>query len=156
MIEARTNGENATPKATTPEIITTSMILEDLENGIDRTGIKEKYNLQAWEVKQMFEHPVLKGKKARKVKKMSFNFVDDTTEAVDPNQTSIPMDSTPAEDFHNNADLRTQDAIQDNVAIEEQNPHYENPQFTKAEEDQMYGQEWENQIQAETTNNLNL
>ena len=112
MIEARTNSENATPKATTPEIITTSMILEDLENGIDRTGIKEKYNLQAWEVKQMFEHPVLKGKKARKVRKMSFNFVDDTTEVVDPNQTSIPMDSTPAEDFHNNADLRTQDAIQ--------------------------------------------
>ena len=134
MIEARTNGENATPKATTPEIITTSMILEDLENGIDRAGIKEKYNLQAWEVKQMFEHPVLKGKKARKVKKMSFNFVDDTTETVDPNQTSIPMDST----------------------LAEENPHFENPQFTKAEEDQMYGQEWENQIQAETTNNLNL
>jgi len=156
MIEARTNSENATPKATTPEIITTSMILEDLENGIDRTGIKEKYNLQAWEVKQMFEHPVLKGKKARKVRKMSFNFVDDTTEVVDPNQTSIPMDSTPAEDFHNNADLRTQDAIQDNVAIEEENPHYENPQFTKSQEDQMYGQAWEEQIQAETTNNLNL
>ena len=77
MIEARTHEENATPKATTPETITTSMIIEDLENGIDRTGIKEKYNLQAWEVKQMFEHPVLKGKKARKVKKMSFNFVDD-------------------------------------------------------------------------------
>ena len=135
MIEARTNGENATPKATTPEIITTSMILEDLENGIDRTGIKEKYNLQAWEVKQMFEHPVLKGKKARKVKKMSFNFVDDTTEAVDPNQTSIPVDSTP---------------------IEEENPHYENPQFTKSQEDQIYGQAWEDQIQAETTNPLNL
>jgi hypothetical protein len=62
------------------------MIIDDLENGIDRTGIREKYNLQAWEVKQMFEHPTLKGKKAKKVKKLSFEFVDDTT---DPNQLDL-------------------------------------------------------------------
>ena len=89
MIEARTNEENATPKAITPETITTSMIIEDLENGIDRPGIKEKYGLETWEIAQMFKHPALKGKKARKVRKMSFNFVDDTP-AVDPNQISIP------------------------------------------------------------------
>ena len=135
MIETRINSETGNTEAVTPQRITTTMIIDDLENGIDRTGIREKYNLQAWEVKQMFEHPVLKGKKARKVKKMSFNFVDDTTEAVDPNQTSIPVDSTP---------------------IEEENPHYENPQFTKSQEDQIYGQAWEDQIQAETTNPLNL
>ena len=88
MIEARTNEENATPKAATPETITTSMIIEDLENGIDRPGIKEKYGLETWEIAQMFKHPALKGKKARKVRKMSFNFVDDTP-TVDPAQTSI-------------------------------------------------------------------
>ena len=49
MIEAQTHRENATPKATTPETITTSMIIEDLENGIDRTGIKEKYGLDRLE-----------------------------------------------------------------------------------------------------------
>tara|TARA_B100001094_G_scaffold328187_1_gene388050 strand:- start:1965 stop:2357 length:393 start_codon:yes stop_codon:yes gene_type:complete len=130
MIEARTHQENATPKAVTPETITTSMIIEDLENGTDRNGIKEKYGLENWEVTQMFKHPALKGKKARKVRKMSFNFVDDTS-TVDPNQTSIPV-------------------------IAEENPHYENPKFTKAQEDQMYGQEWEDQIQAETNNPLNL
>jgi hypothetical protein len=89
MIEARTNPGEATQKNETPNTITVTMILEDLDNGTDRNGIKDKYGLQAWEVKQMFEHPALKGKKARKVRKLSFNFVDDTV--TDPNQTSIPV-----------------------------------------------------------------
>ena len=111
MIEVRTADEPKTETVQTPERITTTMILNDLDNGIDRTGIKDKYGLQAWEVKQMFEHPTLKGKKAKKKRKLSFEFVDDTENAVDPNQTSIPVETTPAENFHNNADLRTQDAI---------------------------------------------
>ena len=90
MIEARTNNPGeATQKNKTPNTITVSMILEDLDNGIDRTGIQEKYGLEKWEVTQMFQHPTLKGKKARKIRKLSFNFVDDT--AADPNQTTIPM-----------------------------------------------------------------
>ena len=90
MIEARTNNPGeVTQKNKTPNTITVSMILEDLDNGIDRTGIQEKYGLEKWEVTQMFQHPTLKGKKARKVRKLSFNFVDDT--AADPNQTTIPM-----------------------------------------------------------------
>ena len=96
MIEARTNPGEATQKNETPNTITVTMILEDLDNGIDRNGIKDKYGLQAWEVKQMFEHPALKGKKARKVRKLSFNFVDDTV--TDPNQTSIPVES-PHEEY---------------------------------------------------------
>lgn len=102
MIEARTPGEE-TQKNETPNTITVSMILEDLDNGIDRNGIKDKYGLQAWEVKQMFEHPTLKGKKAKKVRKLSFNFVDDT--AVDPNQTSIPMEPAPDVDVHTEASM---------------------------------------------------
>lgn len=78
MIEARTENHVAPPQTTTPQRITISMILEDLENGTDRNGIREKYNLQAWEVTQMFKHPALKGKKAKKVRKLSFEFVDDT------------------------------------------------------------------------------
>ena len=90
MIEARTNNPGeVTQKNKTPNTITVSMILEDLDNGIDRPGIQEKYGLEKWEVTQMFQHPALKGKKARKIRKLSFNFVDDT--AVDPNQTTIPM-----------------------------------------------------------------
>ena len=120
MIEANVPGEVTQTNVETPQTITVSMILEDLENGIDRNAIREKYNLQAWEVKQMFEHPSLKGKKAKKVRKLSFNFVDDTVldkpltdlyqasnsvstvdamqvvgepdPGFDPAQTSIPMD----------------------------------------------------------------
>ena len=88
MIEARTNPGEATQKNQTPNTITVTMILEDLDNGIDRTAIQEKYGLEKWEVTQMFQHPALKGKKARKIRKLSFNFVDDT--AADPNQTTIP------------------------------------------------------------------
>ena len=99
MIEARTNNPGeATQKNETPSTITVSMILEDLDNGIDRTGIQEKYGLEKWEVTQMFQHPTLKGKKARKIRKLSFNSVDDT--AVDPNQTSIPV-----EDVHTEASM---------------------------------------------------
>ena len=100
------------------------MILNDLDNGIDRTGIQEKYGLEKWEVTQMFQHPTLKGKKAKKVRKLSFEFVDDTENAVDPNQTSIPVETTPAEDFHNTADLRTQDAI-DSFDEEEEDTEFE-------------------------------
>ena len=109
MIEARTNNPGeATQKNKTPNTITVSMILEDLDNGIDRTGIQEKYGLEKWEVTQMFQHPSLKGKKARKIRKLSFNFVDDT--AVDPNQTSIPnkldaAESGPDVDVHTEASM---------------------------------------------------
>ena len=103
MIEARTsNPGEETQRNQTPETITVTMILEDLDNGIDRNGIKDKYGLQAWEVKQMFEHPALKGKKARKVRKLSFNFVDDIV--TDPNQTSIPVEG-PDVDVHTEASM---------------------------------------------------
>ncbi len=69
-----------TEKVPTPETISVSMIVEDLENGLGRTEIKNKYGLEAWEVKQMFQHPSLKGKKAKKVKKLSFNFLDDSSD----------------------------------------------------------------------------
>jgi len=97
MIEAQTqNSGETTQKTETPQTITISMILADLDNGIDRNGIKDKYSLETWEVKQMFEHPNLKGKKAKKKRKLSFNFVDDTN-TVDPNQTSIPVEATEEE-----------------------------------------------------------
>ena len=92
MIEARTNGVDTTPQAETPQTITVSMILEDLESGTDRSGIQTKYGLKTWEVTEMFKHPALKGRKAKKVRKLSFNFVDDTI--TDPNQTSIPVEDT--------------------------------------------------------------
>ena len=102
MIEANTQHSGETTQTTeTPQTITISMILADLDNGIDRNGIKDKYSLEAWEVKQMFEHPNLKGKKAKKKRKLSFNFVDDIN-TVDPNQTSIPVEEP---DVHQEASM---------------------------------------------------
>jgi hypothetical protein len=89
MVEIRENNQNQEDTNVTPETITTSMILEDLENGVDRTGIKSKYSLETWEVKQMFDHPTLKGKKAKRIKKLSFNFVDDVNEDVLPGQIDL-------------------------------------------------------------------
>ena len=100
MIEAQTAGELTTqPQATsTPQTITTSMVIEDLDNGIDRDGIRLKYNLEKWEVAEMFKHPTLKGKKVKKTKKLSFQFLDDTS-TVDPAQTSIPMEDAMTQKF---------------------------------------------------------
>jgi len=80
MVEMRENNQEQESNNTTPQTITTSMILEDLDNGIDRNGIKAKYNMETWEVKQVFDHPALKGKKAKRVKRLSFSFVDDTVQ----------------------------------------------------------------------------
>lgn len=95
MIESRSAVEPSTSTETKPAQITTTMIINDLENGIDRDGIKNKYSLESWEVKQMFMHPTLKGKKAKKVRKLSFEFVDDTQPFADPNQISIPVEDAP-------------------------------------------------------------
>ena len=76
-------------KQKTPQRITVTMIQIDLDNGIDRIGIQEKYGIEKWEVTQMFQHPELKGRKAKKVRKLSFEFVDDSM--GDPNQISIPV-----------------------------------------------------------------
>jgi hypothetical protein len=54
-----------------------SQILEDLENGVTRAEMVTKYGITPREVKVLFEHPKLKGKKARKVFKPSFDIVDD-------------------------------------------------------------------------------
>ena len=110
MVEFRDNNQ-AQESNTTPETITTSMILEDLENGIDRTGIKTKYSLETWEVKQMFDHPKLKGKKAKKIRKLSFSFVDDINEDVLPGQ--IDLEDAIKEEIEGRQIMDTQDQIQE-------------------------------------------
>jgi len=89
MIEAQEPTNGTVVKQETPAKITTTQIIEDLENGINRDGIKEKYNLETWMVTQLFQHPKLKGKKAKKVRVLPFEFIDDTENAVDPNQTTL-------------------------------------------------------------------
>ena len=132
MIETNHTNEQSVESQPTPQNITTTMILDDLENGIDRKGIQTKYSLEAWEVTEMFKHPALKGKKVKKKRKLSFNFIDDTT-TTDPNQTTVQ--GVIEEVMGTQADLRTKDAIEDPEV------------YTDEQKEQMHGQAWEEEIQ---------
>jgi hypothetical protein len=100
------------------QTITTSMIIEDLANTLDRKAIQEKYGLELWEVTRMFEHPTLKGKRPSKRKPLSFNFVDDFIESpieevdepiVDPNQVTIEQVIKEEGDFDAEAEERDEE-----------------------------------------------
>lgn len=98
MIEAKVTEHQEVQTNPTPEVITISGIINDLDNGIDRDGLVIKYGLTKAEVKTMFMHPALKGKRVKKnrVKELRFTLVDDVTPQDDPNQISIPVnDLTP-------------------------------------------------------------
>jgi transcriptional regulator len=59
------------------KLITVSQILDLLNEGKTRKEIKEELNLTENEIKFVFKHPKLKGKKAKKP--LSIELVDDTT-----------------------------------------------------------------------------
>lgn len=85
-----------------------SQLLEDLENGLKRPTIAEKYNITMSDLNKIFQHPLLKGKKARK--QISIILVDDVTEEVAENQTSIEEQIKEVEDadVENVSDLQTE------------------------------------------------
>tara|TARA_R110002050_G_scaffold223615_1_gene359470 strand:+ start:185 stop:655 length:471 start_codon:yes stop_codon:yes gene_type:complete len=85
MIKMKTNVK----PGKTPAEITVSMIDEDLNNGITKPEMAIKYGIKLWEVAEMFKHPFLKGRRPSKKKPLSFKFVDDITDAVDPNQVTL-------------------------------------------------------------------
>ena len=117
MVDIREN--NPMKENKTPEVITVSMILEDLENGDDRTVIKSKYNLDAWEVKQMFDHPKLKGKKAKKVKRLSFSFVGrKIMDVQDQIQESTPNENMSMK-FENVSEIQHESEVQDFIYKED-------------------------------------
>lgn len=81
--------------------ITVSGILEDLRNGLTRTSndkyydeergcIQEKYNLSTNDLKALFQHPMLKGKKTIRQKELSFVLIEDVEEEV----TEVVEEST--------------------------------------------------------------
>jgi hypothetical protein len=140
MIETRINSETGNTEAVTPQRITTTMIIDDLENGIGRDGIKEKYNLQGWEVTQMFKHPALKGKKAKKIRKLSFDFVDDT---INPNQLDLEDQISEEEkvelkwdpsDTYN--DDKMHDAMVDHAEVKSNPDHMNEEELTDFEQEE--------------------
>ena len=67
-----------------------SQIVEDIENGLTRNEIKEKYSLTGVDMKKLFAHPTLKGKKARK---LTIEIIDDTIEEtpIASNEPELPF-----------------------------------------------------------------
>ena len=137
MIETRINPETGNTEAIKPQTITTSMILDDLDSGVGRDGIKEKYNLEGWEVTQMFKHPALKGKKAKKVRKLSFDFVDDT---INSNQRDledqIKEEETELLDVDTYNEDKMHDAMVDHAEVKSNPDHMNDDELVEHDQEE--------------------
>ena len=75
--------------------ITISSVLNDLANSMSREEIRDKYALTNPQLKQLFQHPQLKGRKTKKVSVL-FEIVDDvTSEVVEVNEVTEVTEVTP-------------------------------------------------------------
>lgn len=74
-----------------------SEILNDLTNGQTRQQIKEKYNLSTGQLKSVFSHPQLKGRKTKKVEQ-PVDLLDDVTPTLEPKLTTQVIVNTPVEE----------------------------------------------------------
>ena len=70
--------------------VSVSQILLDLNNGLDRKAIKEKYNLNGSQLKTLFSHPKLKGKKVKKAE-VQLVIIDDTADTREVSVSPEPM-----------------------------------------------------------------
>jgi hypothetical protein len=79
--------------------ITISSVLNDLANSMTREEIRDKYSLTNAQLKQLFQHPQLKGRKTKKVEVM-FELIDDVTKEVTPKLTQrvVSEITNPVED----------------------------------------------------------
>ena len=73
--------------------ITISSVLNDLANSMSREEIRDKYSLTNAQLKQVFSHPQLKGRKTKQVNVL-FELVDDVTkvETVELEPVAITHD----------------------------------------------------------------
>ena len=79
-------------------MIKVSQIIIDLDNGLGRPQIKEKYSLTAAELKVLFEVPVLKKRRPKRaLTKINFTLVDDVTEKQDDNQMRVDVEAEKSE-----------------------------------------------------------
>lgn len=99
MIEANQQTEQTVEKQDKPQVITVSQIIIDLDNGLGRPQIKEKYSLNADEIKHLFQHPSLKKRRPKRaLNKINFTLVDDVTPEQDENQLRVDTEAERASD----------------------------------------------------------
>lgn len=70
-------------------VIKMSEILEDLEQGLTRAEIKEKYSLTVREMGVLFSHPNLKNRKPKKKLELSFVFEEDVVTQQETVQNEV-------------------------------------------------------------------
>ena len=107
MIEANQQTEPTVEKQEAlkgqDRVIKVSQIIMDLDNGLGRPQIKEKYSLTATELKALFQVPVLKKRRPKRaLTKISFTLVDDVTPEEetthDENQLRVDIEAQKVED----------------------------------------------------------
>ena len=107
MIEANQQTEPTVEKQEAlkgqDRVIKVSQIIMDLDNGLGRPQIKEKYSLTATELKALFQVPVLKKRRPKRaLTKISFTLVDDVTPdeetTHDENQLRVDIEAQKVED----------------------------------------------------------
>lgn len=110
--------------------ITITGILECLEKGMSRQDIAAHYEVSLKEIKAHFQHPKLKGKKAKRNLEFTSILVDDTEEVAQvSNYVAEPTSNNAEEPITNDADEDTNagngststgvDNATDNVEAEE-------------------------------------
>ena len=101
MIEANQQTEPTVEKQSNtegPQVLKVSQILMDLDSGLGRPQIKEKYSLTATELKALFQHPTLKKRRPKlALNKSSFTRVDDVSEQ-DDTQRRVDVEAQKVED----------------------------------------------------------
>lgn len=80
-------------KSTEKVQLTVSGILKDLDNGLDRGMIGEKYGLNKSNVKRLFQDPALKGRKVKPAP--NFVLTNDTASAGASNGAAASADTAP-------------------------------------------------------------
>ena len=102
MIEANQQTEPTVEKQETTgqdKVITVSQIIMDLDSGLGRPQIKEKYSLTAAELKHLFQVPALKKRRPKRaLNKISFTLVDDVSEQQDDTQLRVDTEAQKVED----------------------------------------------------------
>ena len=96
MIEANQQTEPTVEKQENKgqdKVITVSQIILDLDSGLGRPQIKEKYSLNADEMKHLFQHPSLKKRRPKRaLNKINFTLVDDVT-PTDDSQLRVDVEA---------------------------------------------------------------
>lgn len=89
---AKATKQNEAPKAKVP--LTIAQVLNDLENGVDRNQMKEKYGLTRADIIRLFKLPELKGKKVKREVEPGFIIVTEAEEAASHATSEATSDAT--------------------------------------------------------------